>query len=419
MSAKPVASVEDIRVNQTREQKKEAMMSAYAFDTVTARRRAQLGVLGSPTLDSWQGAPDNRWVFRNVEEMVPSARVANRVEVEPCADIGLRALGHLPNLEQRLEHCYTDALVVERGGQLVAEYYAPGFASDQTHLLMSVSKSLCAIVVGALCDDGLIDASRTLDSYIVELAGSAYGDATIEQLLDMTAAADYSEDYDNPASEVQLQDRAAGWRPTRVSDPADTYEFLARLQRSKPHGEVFQYCSATTDALGWLVETVTGERYAEVLSGRLWSKLGAEQEARISIDRGGAAIANAGISCTARDLARIGRLMLDGGQAEDGRVVSEQWVAATMAGGDPSKWQSVKRAVHPNGSYRNQWWATGNERGNVYAVGIYGQYIWLDPQADTVIVKYSSEPIAVSLASSELHNDLFIEIAKAVEELSQ
>lgn len=384
--------------------------------TVPALRRQELGVLASPTLDSWQGAPDNRWVFRQVEEMVPSARVSHRPVAETPSSRGLAVLGGIRDLESRLEDSCTDALLVEQGGQIVAEHYAPGFGPGQTHLLMSVSKSLCAIVVGSLCDEGLIDPARRLDGYIPALAGSAYADATIEQLMDMTAAADYSEEYQDPDSEVQLQDRAGGWRPTRPGDPADTYEFLTRLTRSRPHGEVFQYCSATTDALGWLVEEVTGRRYAEVLSERLWSRIGADQEARISVDRGGCAIANAGIACTARDLARIGRLMLGGGVIEGNRVVSAEWVAATLAGGDPAKWQSVKRAVHPRGSYRNQWWATGNERGNIYAVGIYGQYMWLDPRTDTVVVKFSATPEAVTLASAQEHDDLFLEIAEAVEQ---
>lgn len=394
------------------EREENSVNSAQVFDTVTARRRAGLGITESPTLDSWQGAPDNRWVFRNIEEMVPSARVSHRAGEPTARTVGVEALASVQNLEGLLAQSHTDALVVEHRGEVVAEYYAPEFMPAQTHLLMSVSKSLCAIVVGVLCDEGLIDTTRRLDTYIVELAGSAYGDATVQQLLDMTAAADYSEEYDDPDSEVQLQDRAAGWRTKRLGDPEDTYEFLARLRRSKAHGEVFQYCSAATDALGWLVETVTGQRYAEVLSERLWSKIGAEQEARISIDRGGAAIANAGVSCTARDLARIGRLMLDGGVAAGGRVVSEQWVAETLAGGDPEKWQSVKRALYPNGSYRNQWWSTGDDRASVYAVGIYGQYIWLDPASDTVIVKFSTEPTAVSAASSELHTALFGEIVR-------
>lgn len=393
------------------------MRGSMSSATVPGARRAALGLSGSPTLDSWQEGPDNRWVFRHIEQMLPSARVAHEADA-PSPSVGLDALGGaggVARLEERLEQSFTDALVVERGGRVIAEYYATGFEPGQTHLLMSVSKSLCAIVVGALVDEGLIDTAQRLDRYVPPLAGSAYGDATVEQLLDMTAAADYSEEYTDPSSEVQLQDRAAGWRSPREGDPADTYEFLARLKRSRPHGEVFQYCSAATDALGWLVEAVTGQRYAEVLSERLWSRIGAEQEARIAIDRGGCAVANAGISCTARDLTRIGRLMLGGGAIGGRRVVSEEWTASTMRGGDPAKWRSVKRAIHPNGSYRNQWWATGNERGNVYAVGIHGQYIWLDPVADVVIVKYSTSPSPVALEEAQLHSDLFIEIAEAVE----
>lgn len=398
---------------QKRLQKKEVQMSTLgAPDTVTAQRRAALGVMESPTLDSWQEGPHNRWVFRNVEETIPSARISHRPASAVMPSLGLGAIEGVSDLASRLESTYTDGLVVERGGQVVAEYYAPGFGPGQTHLLMSVSKSLCAIVVGSLCDDGLIDPLRNLEHYLPGLAGSAFADATIEQLLDMTAAVDYSEDYDDPASEVQLQDRAGGWRTNRPGDPADTYEFLARLKRSKPHGEVFQYCSATTDTLGLLVEAVTGQRYSEVLAERLWSKLGADQEARISIDRGGIAIANAGISCTTRDLARVGRLMLSGGVAAGGRVVSEQWVTQTLAGGDSSKWQSARRDLYPEGSYRNQWWATGNARGNVYAVGIYGQYIWLDPASDTVIAKFSTEPAAVGTASAAAHSELFADICE-------
>lgn len=389
-------------------------VDSMGYDTVPSARRAELGVTASPTLDSWQSAPDNRWSFRHLDEMVPTARVSH-TDLPTSPSIGLDALSAVGGLKQRLAVTHTDALVVEQSGRVVAEHYAAGFQPDQGHLLMSVSKSLCAIVIGALIDDGLIDPHGRIDDYVSALTGSAYGDATVEQLMDMTAAADYSEEYIDPDSEVQLQDRAGGWRPTRPGDPSDTYEFLRRLTRSRPHGEVFQYCSAATDALGWVIEAATGQRYAEVLAERLWSRLGASQEARIAVDRGGSAIANAGIACTARDLTRVGRLMLDGGSANGRRVVSEDWTAATLAGGDPEKWQSVKRAVHPHGSYRNQWWATGNERSNVYAVGIYGQYIWLDPVADVVIVKFSTSPDPVTLHDAQVHSDLMIEIAEALE----
>lgn len=389
-------------------------VNTMRFETVPGAERAALGLTASPTLDSWQGAPDNRWSFRHVDETVPTARVAHTPSTA-APSRGLAPLADVAGLQQRLESTYTDALVVEQSGTVVAEYYAPGFAANQNHLLMSVSKSLCAIVIGSLIDDNVINPDRRVDAYVPALAGSAYGDATVEQLMDMTAAADYSEEYTDPDSEVQLQDRAGGWRPTRPGDPRDTYEFLVGLTRSRPHGEVFQYCSAATDALAWVVEAATGRRYADVLADRLWSRLGASQEARIAVDRGGSSIANAGICCTARDLALVGRLMLNGGNINGNQIVSSEWTAATMAGGDPQKWQSVKRAVHPRGSYRNQWWATGNERQNVYAVGIYGQYIWLDPVADVVIVKFSTSPDPVTLEDAQVHSDLMIEIAQALE----
>lgn len=390
--------------------------TAMESNSVTQKQRAQLQVQGNPTLDSWQSAPDNRWVFRQIEELLPSAAISAVPVSSRVQSAGLGAFSAIPNLEKQLEDTYTDALLIERRGEVLGEWYANGFGPSRTHLLMSVSKSLCGIVVGTLIDDGLLDPEQLAGAYVPALVGSAYGDATIQQLLDMVAAADYSEDYTNPASEVQAHDRAARWRSPREGDPADTFTFLTGLTRSGEHGARFQYCSAVTDALGWIVEAVTERRYAEEVSDRLWSRIGVENDARISVDRGGCAIANGGISCTARDLARVGRLMLDAGVAKGQEVVSSQWVAQTMAGGDPElALASPNRAVFPGLSYRNQWWSTGNERGNVYAVGIHGQYIWLDPISDTVIVKFSTLPEPVTTAHLATHAELFGELVSVPE----
>jgi len=387
--------------------------------------RARLGIAANPTLDSWQEAPDNRWVFRHVEELLPSAAVLSSPVGARRASQGLGSLAAVPALSDRLEALCTDALLVERGGRVIGEWYADGFGPHRTHLLMSVSKSLCGILVGALLDEGLLDPQTEAARYVPRLAGSAYGDATIQQLLDMVAAADYSEDYTDPASEVQAHDRAANWRTPRPGDPVDTFAFIAGLTRSREHGERFQYCSAVTDTLGWIVEAVTGNRYADELSDRLWSKLGADHDARVSVDRGGCALANGGVSCTARDLARVGRLMLNGGTAAGDpaagiegagaqRIVSEAWVRQTLDGGDPAlAAASANRAVFPGLSYRNQWWSTGNERGNVYAVGIHGQYVWLDPLTDTVIVKFSTLPDPVRTVDLQAHVELFSDVLAA------
>lgn len=374
------------------------------------------GSAGEPTLETWQDAPHNRWAFAHVAEFVPTAPIAHRLSEEPARPVtGLGRLIALPRLVERLEQSYTDALVVVRDGAIAAEYYRDGVDPDGVHLLMSVSKSICGLTVGTLVDDGLLDPELRVDHYVSELAGSAYGDATVQQVLDMTVDVDYDEDYRNPASEVQAQDRVAGWRPRLPGDPPDTYAFLTALRGSGRHGERFRYCSAGTDVLAWIVETITGLRYPDAVSRRLWSKLGCEHDAQITVDARGFGFANGGISCTARDLTRVGRLMLDGGVIEGRRVVSAEWVRRTIQGGNPDAASgTIFQRVHAGGSYSNQWWITGNSRGDYYAVGIHGQFIWVDPHTQTVVVKLSSWPEPVTEEWNRLHARLFRDICDAI-----
>ncbi|WP_053382566.1 6-aminohexanoate-dimer hydrolase [Leucobacter celer] len=372
---------------------------------------------GEPTLDSWQEPPHNRWAFAHLGEMVPSAAVSRRpVNAPGHALARLDAIAvQLPDLEQRLEQTYTDAFLVLRGTEVVAEYYRAGFEPDDRHLLMSVSKSLCSTVVGALVDERRIDPAMPVTRYVPELAGSVYDGPTVQQVLDMQISIDYNEDYVDPASEVQTHDRSAGWRTRRHGDHADTYEFLTALRGDGSTGE-FQYCSANTDVLAWIVERVTGMRYAEALSASLWAKLGADRDATITVDTTGFGFANGGVSCTARDLARVGRMMLDGGVAPGGRVVSEDWVRRVLDGGsrEAMTYKGFTDAF-PDGSYTRQWWCTGNERGNVSGIGIHGQNLWLDPPTDSVIVKLSSWPDPDTEHWHRLQNGILLDVSRALD----
>lgn len=371
--------------------------------------------LGTPSLDTWQDAPHNRWGLSHVEEFVPTARIAHIRRDDSGHEAGASGL-RMPGLRRRLEESYTDAFVVARGGEIVVEHYRDGFAPTDRHLLMSVSKSICGLLVGTIIDDGLIDPAYPIAGYVPALAGSAYGDATVQQVLDMTVDVDYDEDYRDPASHVQTQDRVAGWRSRKAGDAADTYAFLTSLRGSGRHGRAFRYCSAGTDVLAWLVERVTGQPYADAVSERIWSQLGCTDDATITVDANGCPFANGGISCTARDLVRVGQLMLSGGSARGTQVVSSGWVDDTLSGGDPALAHGTTfQQVHPKGSYRNQWWSTGNERGNVYAIGIHGQFIWLDALTDTVIVKFSSWPEPVTEDRNRTHAQLFREVCEALD----
>lgn len=375
---------------------------------------------GAPTLDTWQEGPHNRWAFAHLGELLPTATVARRhPAAPPSATVRLDLLEPgIPDLKQRLEATYTDAFLVLQRNRVVAEYYRPGFAPDDRHLVMSVSKSLCGLVIGALIDSHKIIPSAPVVDYVPELAGSVYDGPTVQHVLDMTIHIDYNEDYVDPSSTVQTHDRSAGWRTRHEGDPADTYAFLTTLTGNGELGE-FQYCSANTDVLAWIVERVTGLRYCDALSKFLWSKLDADRDATITVDSTGFGFANGGVSCTARDLARVGQLMLDGGMAPGGRVVSEEWVRSIFAGGDPQAMTHPSfTAIHPRGSYTRQWWCTGNEHGNVSGVGIHGQYLWLAPSADAVIVKLSTWPVPGSDQLHGLDDRLMLDVGSALDRLT-
>jgi CubicO group peptidase (beta-lactamase class C family) len=374
-----------------------------------------------PTLDNWQEPPHNRHAFERLSEIVPSAVISRHA---PAADAaadastipGLdRLTSAIPDLESRLEASYTDAFLVMTGHDTVAEYYRDGYDPHRQHLLMSVSKSLCSLVFSQLVDEGRVDTTAPVVRYLPELRGSVYDGPTVQQLLDMQIDLDFSEDYLDPDSEVQKHDRAGGWCSPGTDTPVDTAAFLTTLRGSGGVG-TFQYSSANTDVLAWMCEKVTGTRYTTLLSERLWCRLDAEQDAMITVDRSGFGFANGGVSSTARDLALVGRAVLDGGVAAKGRIAPSSWIDAILAGGDPA---AVPEGVFPgdfdNGSYTRQWWCMGNDRGNVSAIGIHGQSLWLDPVTDSVIVKLSTWPEPDTDEWHRIQTRLLVEVCEALD----
>lgn len=393
---------------------------------------AELGLMtGSPprddrlvTVSSWQEGPNNRWAFQHVSEIVPAAVIARgegpvlelASDEEPDLDgLPLQGLACGPaSLAQFLRLTATDGFVVVRDGRVVYERYLNGMRPSTRHVLMSVSKSLFGMLAGRFVESGVIDLGAQAAMYVPELWGSAYADATIAQLLDMTASVEFDENYADQRSHVQAQDRVAGWRPRRLGDPVDGYAFLRSLLKGpREHGQAFQYCSATTDVLAWVLERATGRRYPELLETHLWSRIGAEHDALVTVDGAGFAFANGGVCASLRDLARFGLLVLRGGSVGPHAVASTEWVARTRAGGDPAAMAGTDfSSAYPRGSYRNQWWFAGD--GCFYATGIFGQFVWIDPDADTVIVKLSSLPEALELAIVRDHHVAFRAVTAAL-----
>ena len=150
--------------------------------------------------------------------------------------------------------------------------------------------------------------------------------------------------------------------------------------------------------LGWIVSRVTGKPVTELLSERIWSRMGAEQDAYLTIDALGTPFAGGGLSAGLRDLARIGQLMLDEGVINGERLFPAAAVQSIRSGGEKAAFEKAGFKTLSGGSYRGMWWVFHNAHGAYAARGVHGQTIYVDPEARMVLVRLASHPTAKNAA---------------------
>ncbi|QPC87258.1 serine hydrolase [Mesorhizobium sp. NBSH29] len=376
------------------------------------------------TLSNWRLHPHTRWSFQRVHEFVPVS-VVTRGQDEPVASSAAlkemrlaTADGSLVSATEHLTDTYTDSFVAMREGAVVAEWHREGIRQELPHIVFSVSKSITGMLAGIAAGDGMLDPQAFVSSYVPEVDKSAYATARVRDLLDMTVSLDFDESYLDADGAFDRYRRATLWNPQSPSaEPSDLLSFLCTLQKGDgEHGKRFFYASPNTDMLGIVLERATGTRFADYLRSRLWLPMGAKGAASVTVDRLGAARAAGGISVTARDLARLGQLMLDRGQARTGLpVVPADWIVDMRQNGNRDAWvQGNFAATFPQGRYRSCWYDTGDGRGTFAAIGIHEQWLWCDPVSRIVIAKFSSRPEPSDEAASQREIDLLGQIARVL-----
>jgi CubicO group peptidase (beta-lactamase class C family) len=366
------------------------------------------GVPSDVTLDNWQSAERLHWTFQHVAEFLPTATISRgsgRLAEMPSAPVDLTDIplydqtnGRHTTVGEVMAATVTDGWIVTRHGNVLAEFYYSGMHADSSHILMSVSKSLIAMVVGALVSNGAVNPAAELTAYVPALANSGYAGATVRHLLDMRSGIKFSEDYLDPLAEVRLIEQAIGWAPRTVPGlPTTMFDFLLTLQQKSPHGGPFEYRSCETDVLGWVCEAAGGMRMPELMSQVLWAKLGARNDATIGVDSVGTGMFDGGINACLSDLVRFGSLFLNGGTSPTGEhVVSLSWIADTFAGGLDSRTAFAASPGDnrmPGGMYRNQWWFPYPGNNVLVCLGIHGQMIYVNRVAGIVAAKLSSWPL--------------------------
>jgi len=356
--------------------------------------------------------PKLRWSVCHLREFLPTEEISrgadapiplNYIPHAEFADLrqAIDALTFTPlnadtpmTWEESLHANYTDGMLIFHKGRVVYERYFGCLGVDGKHAIMSMTKSVTGLLGEILVAEGLLDDSLQVRDVIPEIGKSAFANATVRQVMDMTTGIQYSEDYSDPKADIWLYSAAASPLPKAAGyeGPDGYWDYLRQVKPNGAHGTAFQYKTVNSDMLGWIISRVTGKSVTELASKRLWRPMGAEQAAYQTVDGKGVPFAGGGISASLRDLGRLGLLVLNGGTINGVRLFPIEVVETIRAGGDPAKFSGFPTI--PNGSYKSQWWLFHNAHGAFAARGVHGQTIYIDPMVDMVIVRLASFPKA-------------------------
>ncbi|MFZ6644923.1 serine hydrolase domain-containing protein [Undibacterium sp. TJN25] len=378
---------------------------------------------------SFYSFPRTRWSFSHMREMVPTVNVWRGSSAPSVLPVELKNLDQLSFTDDKgakatwadmLARTYTDSIIVLHKGKVIYEKYSGSAEPQLPHSAFSVTKSFIGTLAGILAAEGTLDPAALVTKYVPELKDSAYGDATVRQVMDMTIGVQYSEDYANPKAEVFDYARSGSMLPVPpgYAGPKNFYEFLVRLKKEGSHGEAFAYKTSNAEVLTWIIKRASGKSASALMSEKIWQKLGAENDAYFSVDSIGSESGGGGLSLPLRDMARFGEMMRLGGKFNGQQIVPTSVIEDIRKGGDPAKFA---KAGYPNVagygsgySYRSMWWVSNNRNGVFDARGIHGQRVYIDPKAELVIAKFSSHPIAGNIANIPLTDAAFGALADSL-----
>lgn len=363
------------------------------------------------TRENWRIYPFSRWSFQHARELVPSvgltATPAPHIlpTIDEIVDLTTLAIPDGGTLGDLLTATCTDAMIVLHRSAILFEHYANGMTASQPHMLFSITKSVVGLVALRLIAAGLIDPDAVVATILPELGGSAFANATLASLLDMTDGVAFEEDYGNPDAMVHRYS-AAYWTPALSAE--GTLGALARFDsRDGAAGAQFRYRTPVADVVGHMLRRITGQRLSDLVRQWVWYPAGCADEAYMLVDTAGVEMGGTGLNATARDVARIALWLC--------REEQREILATLMAGGDRALFQaSPQSATRPDGSYRALWWVDHGTLPTLAANGVFGQRLWIDAAQEIVIVKLGSHPLASNSLTDPEHKVAFDAIRAAL-----
>ena len=324
--------------------------------------------------------------FSHMEDMFFSAPVPN-TSVEPAGGEWPEALVSMPdtyefngknnNINNRLKEFSTTSILVLHKGAIVHEDYFLGTGKEDRRVSWSMAKSVLSAMFGIALSEGKIASIEDpVTKYVEALKGSAYDGISIRNVLNMASGVEFNEDYLDFNSDIKRMGRVLA-----LGGSMDEFAALIK-EREREAGEKRQYTSIDTHVLAMVLRQATGKSLMDYLAEKIWSKMGSGKDFYYLTDGYGVAFALGGLNMRTRDYARFGQLFLKKGKWGDVQVVPEDWVI------ESTKVSAPHSSVDEDElQYGYQWWMPPATDDEFFAVGIYGQYIYINPKADIVVVK--------------------------------
>ena len=287
-------------------------------------------------------------------------------------------------LDAFLERSATTAFIVIKDGTIVHEAYFQGNTEEDLVTSFSVAKSIVSTLVGVAIDEGLIESvNDPITKYVPDLVASGFDGVPIIDTLTMSSGVDFSEKYDDETTDAfTIYNKLfLHFRPIT--------EVIKDYGSRRAAGQKFEYASINTQSLGQLVEAVSDMSIADYLSAKIWQPMGATRDANWTTDNYGNVLAFWGLNATARDFAKFAVLISNQGAGAGKQIVSADWIGrATSA----SAQRLGRGQIDQHWGYGYQWWLPKGSATDFAAIGIWGQFIYVDPASKTVIVKFSADP---------------------------
>lgn len=375
------------------------------------------------TTRNWLRPPFKYWGIKNVDKLFDTSPIAkggtptklDEDIVDSLKDLKIEQFdGKVYSFEEHLDSNRTDGFLVLHKGKIAYEKYFDNMTPSSSHNWFSMSKSLIGITTDILAAEGKIDMKKQVLDYFPELKGSAWEGATVEMVSDMLVGIQFSEVYNDPKSDAYKFAKVSQFVdvPGPPSPFENMFDYFKSIKKGRDHDELFHYVSLNTELLGMIITKVTGKKPSQVISEKVWSKIGAEQDAYVIRNSTGDELVSAAINSTLRDAGRFGQMMLADGFYNGQQIVPKAVVEHVKNGGSIQKFADSKRGKQfKNSSYTRQWWHT--DKNAFFAKGLFGQWIYIDSDTELVIVKLTTADIPTSTEYDWINNtNLMNEIVK-------